>query len=63
MPKKTQDQPPPRDVHLHVADLDPQIQTDLKAVAHLKRTTPEAIVAEIVQKALGPTMASHVQAA
>jgi hypothetical protein len=55
-----------REVLLRTAAItadDLQLLQDLDAVAHLKRTTRTAVVADIVQRTLGPKFAPQVAAA
>lgn len=39
---------------------DDTLLADIRAVAHLKRTTPKALVAEIIRTHLGPRFAPQV---
>jgi hypothetical protein len=62
----TDHRPPKREVHLRTTDItadDLTLLKDLDAVAHLKRTTRTQVVADIVQRTLGPKFAPQVAAA
>ncbi len=62
----TDHRPPKREVHLRTADItadDLTLLKDLDAVAQLKRTTRTQVVADIVQRTLGPKFAPQVAAA
>lgn len=52
----------PRPVTLRPIE-DITLLEDLRAAAHLKRTTPKALVADIIRTHLGPKFAPHVAAA
>lgn len=62
----TDHRPPKREVTLRTTDItadDLTLLKDLDAVAHLKRTTRTQVVADIVQRTLGPKFAPQVAAA
>ena len=62
----TSKSPPKREVALRTADItadDLTLLKDLDAVAQLKRTTRTQVVADIVQRTLGPKFAPQVAAA
>ena len=62
----TDHRPPKREVTPPTDALtadDPPLLKDPDAVAHLKRTTRTQVVADIVQRTLGPKFASQVAAA
>lgn len=62
----TDHRPPKREVALRTADItadDLALLQDLDAVAHLKRTTRTQVIADIVQRTLGPNLAPQVAAA
>lgn len=47
----------------HITADDFALLQDLDAVAHLRRTSRDAVVADIIQRTLGPKFAPHVAAA
>ena len=55
---------PRREVLLRPIDPDDsELIADLRAAAHLQRTTPREIIVDVVKRKLGPRFAKHLSAA